>query len=72
MPSGLTVTYGLFKPTEYDFKITSSSSSVSFNFTHEYALNGTFEVEYIAFVNTTLYTTNRYNVTTSCRTECQY
>lgn len=71
-PTGLSMTYELIAPTEYAVNITSNSTSVSFNFSGEYDLNYTIELQYIARVNASLYTSNNYSVTVACRDECSY
>ena len=72
IPSSLTINYEVLQPTGYQILISSDSSNVYFNITHEYGLNSTFILQYNAKVNSTLYTTNYYNVTVSWRSECTY
>ena len=63
IPSSMAINYEVLQPLGYAINITTDSSNVFFNITNEYALNSTFVLQYNAKVNSTLYTTNFYNVT---------
>jgi hypothetical protein len=71
-PTNLTLIYELVAPTEYAVNITYDSTSVNFNFSGEYDLNQTINLQYIARVNSTFYTSINYTVTVACREECTY
>ena len=70
VPSGTSIDYKVLQPTPSSVNISTNSTYITFNVSTE----NSFNLEYYANLSqpSTVYTTNLYEVTVSCRKECVY